>query len=91
MVSKSEIFVANHLKRAQSVAGRAVYTQDGEKKIEWLAIDKLIKENMTTDVYWGCAIWAGLVTLIGEQYSTFGLASGSSGFNNIMEVSPIVS
>jgi hypothetical protein len=87
LVSKSEVFVANHLKRVQPLAGRAVYTQDGERRTEWLAIDKLIKEKMTTDVYWGCAVWASLVTLVGEQYASFGLANGSSGFNNIMAVS----
>lgn len=87
LVSKSEVFVANHLKRVPPLAGRAVYTQDGERRTEWLAIDKLIKEKMTTDVYWGCAVWASLVTLVGDQYASFGLAGGSSGFNNIMAVS----
>jgi hypothetical protein len=86
LVSKSEIFVANHLKRVQTGAGRPAYTQDGERRTEWLAIDKLIKEKMTTDVFWGCAVWASLVTLVGEQYASFGLAGGSSGFNNIMIV-----
>ena len=90
-VSKSEVFVSNHLKRVQPVAGRTVYTQEGERRTEWLAIDKLIKEKMTSDVYWGCAVWASLVTLVGEQYASFGLASGPSGFNNIMAVSRLLS
>ena len=89
-VSKSEVFVSNHLKRVQPVAGRTVYTQEGERRTEWLAIDKLIKEKMTSDVYWGCAVWASLVTLVGEQYASFGLASGPSGFNNIMAVSQLL-
>lgn len=87
-VSRCETFVVNHLKRVKATPGRVGYTEDGEKKTEWFALDKLIKDKMSTDVFGGCAIWAAMVSLVGIHFATCGLTEGPQGFNNIMNVSP---
>jgi hypothetical protein len=87
IVHKSEVFVSNHLKRLKPTPARVAYTNEGEKKTEWFALDKLIKDKMMNDVYGGCAIWAAMVSLIGTHFATCGLSEGPQGFNNIMNVS----
>lgn len=76
IVNKSEIFVTNYLKRTRANPGKpgSTYGPDGEKRTEWTFIERLIKDKMGTDVYWTCAVWASLVSLVGSQYSTSGLA-----------------
>lgn len=86
VISKSEIFVTNFLKRTRALPGKpgSTYGPDGEKRTEWTCIERLIKEKMASDVYWTCGLWAALVSLIGSQYSTSGL---SSSMDYLMDVS----
>lgn len=85
-VNKSEIFVTNFLRRTRALPGKpgSTYGPNGEKRTEWTAIERLIKDKLASDVYWTCGLWAALVSLIGSQYSTSGL---SSSMDYLMDVS----
>lgn len=89
-VNKSEIFVTNFLKRSRATPGKpgSTYGPDGEKRTEWTCIERLVKEKMQTDTYWTCAVWASLVSLLGSQYATSGLANSMDHImNRSMQIS----
>jgi hypothetical protein len=87
-VQRLEVFTISHFKAAYRSNGKglAVYnsTSTGEKRTEWSALEQLLKDTVTTDVYWACATWSIVVSLIGSSYGNSGLASS---IDFIMDVS----
>ena len=88
VADKLETFVCTHLKSVAWVNNRPgqVYTAHGEKRTEWLELERVFKDTVgsPTEVQWACATWASLVTLIGGSYATCGFATS---FDHIMDVS----
>lgn len=85
---KCETAVVAHLKSGFRVSGRTdtVVGKQGDRKTEASALEAVFKEviGSNTEVAWACATWAMVVTLLGEQYPSCGLAPG---LDHIMNVS----
>ena len=90
-VQRCEAFVVSHLKSLARTPGRAatVYNSTGEKRTEWLELQRVFKETVgaANGVAWACATWSVVMSLMGQAYETSTIASGPNGMNHIMEVS----
>lgn len=75
-----EVFTISHFK--SPIRGKML--SSGEKRTEWSVLEQVLKDTVTTDVYWACATWSIIVSLIGSSYASSGL---SSSIDYIMDVS----